>query len=226
MCDIIGLILPLIRRSSDEISCKTVAVLLHFFSLALCTWPVIIACDYYKIVGCRDFLERSNISYLRYCAVSFGMSFIVTLICVTIDILSFRSLIRYGYQDYFWVFPFHTRSAVYMVPFVVMNLGSFVLVFIVTIETKREKRKNHSMLAKKHQLIYSKILFGTAELIGLIQIPNAEQKDQSEVIFNVIFGLLYNFLRSTRGIFMFVLFACNKIFEKYKERIQTLSTVN
>ena len=57
VCDIIGLILPLIRRSSNEISCKTVAVSLHFFSLALCTWPVIIACDYYKIVGCRDFLE-------------------------------------------------------------------------------------------------------------------------------------------------------------------------
>ena len=70
------------------------------------------------------------------------------------------------------------------------------------------------------------LLFGTAELIGLVQIPNEKEKGQSELIFNIIFGLPYNFLRSSRGIFMFTLFACKKILEKYRECSRSSSTLS
>ena len=56
------------------------------------------------------------------------------------------------------------------------------------------------MLENNGQLRYSKIivklclLFGTAELIALVQILNAERKSQSDVILNAIFGLLHIFL--------------------------------
>ena len=75
--------------------------------------------------------------------------------------------------------------AVYIVPLSIMNFGSFFFVFIVTIQTKHEKKEEHNMLVKKDQLKFSKILmklcllFGIAELIGLVQIRNAEQKGQS-----------------------------------------------
>ena len=87
------------------------------------------------------------------------------------------------------------------------------------------------MLAKSDQICFSKMviklcLFETAELIGLVQIPNIVKRAESEVIFNVIFGLVYNFLRSSRGIFMFVLFSYNRVFEKSNERSRTLSSVN
>ena len=87
------------------------------------------------------------------------------------------------------------------------------------------------MLAKSDQICFSKMviklcLFETAELIGLVQIPNIVKRAESEVIFNVIFGLVYNFLRSSRGIFMFVLFSYNRVFEKNNERSRTLSSVN
>ena len=52
-------------------------------------------------------------------------------------------------------------------------------------------------------------MFGTAELIGLVQIPNAILKGQSELIFNVVFGLFYEFLRSSKGIFMLATFGWN-----------------
>ena len=70
------------------------------------------------------------------------------------------------------------------------------------------------------------LLFGTAELIGLVQIPNAKQKGQSELIFHAIFGFLHNVLRSTRGIFMFTLFVGKKILEKCKERSRSSSTLS
>ena len=58
------------------------------------------------------------------------------------------------------------------------------------------------------------LLLGTGELIGLAQIPNALQRGELELLVNVIIGLLYNLLRSSRGIFMFALFGwigiCNK----------------
>ena len=50
-----------------------------------------------------------------------------------------------------------------------------------------KKKEEHNMLVKKDQLKFSKILmklcllFETAELIGLVQIRNAEQKGQSDI---------------------------------------------
>ena len=235
VCDIIGwtaTLLQLITKILDLIPCKTLAVLLHFFSLALCMWPAIIAYEYCKIFQMRSFVEQPNMLYLRYCATAFGIPFIVTSICVMIDVLSNRPLLQYGNDSHCWIIPLYARLSVYIVPFVVMNFGSFFLVFIVTLQTWREKRKNHCMLAKRDQIGFSKmviklcLLFGTAELIGLVQIPNTIKRGESEMIFNVIFGFLYNFLRSSRGIFLFVLFAYKRVFEKNKERSQTLSSGN
>ena len=219
MCDIIGLITTLLKltaRSFDLSPCKTVAVLLHFFSLALCMWPAIIAYEYYKIFRSGSFLEQPSMLYLRYCATAFGIPFIVVSICVMINVLSNRPLLQYGANNICWILPLYARLFVYIVPFVVMTFGSFSLVFIVTLQTQREKRKNHCMLAKTDQIGFSKMviklcfLFGTAELIGLVQIPNNVRRNEFEVIVNVIFGLVYNFLRSSRGIFMFVLFSYNR----------------
>ena len=235
VCDNIGLtatLLRLITKILDVILCKTVAVLLHFFSLALCMWPAIIAYEYYKIFRSRSFVEHPNILYLKYCATAFGIPLIITSICVMIDVLSNRPLLQYGNDSHCWINPVYARLTVYIVPFSVMNFGSFFLVFIVTLQTWHEKRKNHCMLAKRDQMDFSRmviklcLLFGTAELIGLVQIPNTIKRSESEVIFNVIFGLLHNFLRSSRGIFLFVFFTSNRVFEKSKERSRTLSSVN
>ena len=111
-----------------------------------------------------------------------------------------------------------------------MNYGSFLLVLIIVMVTKHEKRKIHNLLAKKDQLNFSKmiiklfLLFGTAELIGLVQIPNSTEKGQ--LIFNIAFGLLHNILRSARGILMFIIFASEKVFQKYKAHSRTSSQVS
>lgn len=77
------------------------------------------------------------------------------------------------------------------------------------------------MLAKKDQLNFCKmaiklfLLFGTSELIGLVQILDAKEKDHSEVIFNMIFGLFFILLRCSRGIFPFILFTMKTMFQTY-----------
>ena len=80
-----------------------------------------------------------------------------------------------------------------------MSYGSFLLIFVAIIQTKHEIRKNHSMLTKSDHLNLSKMVmklcmvFGTAKLIGLEQIPNATDEGQSEVILNVIYLQIFPF---------------------------------
>ena len=137
--------------------------------------------------------------------------------------LSKESFITYGKGNYCWISSFHARLVVYIVPFVIMNCGSSFLVFVSMLQTKRERREIHKKIAKNGQISYSKmliklfLLLGTGELIGLAQIPNALQRGELELLVNVIIGLLYNLLRSSRGIFMFALFGWSGICNKCRE---------
>ena len=228
ICDLIGLILPLTRNMVNGITCKIAAIILHFFSLALCTWPCVIAYEIWLILRSRNATHRSNYVYFQYSLIAWGTPLTITLICLIVDLVSNGSLINYGNQDYCWISPFYARLAVYIVPLTLMNYGSFLLVLIIVMVTKHEKRKIHNLLAKKDQLNFSKmiiklfLLFGTAELIGLVQIPNSTEKGQ--LIFNIAFGLLHNFLRSAS--LMFILFASEKVFQKYKAHSRTSSQVS
>ena len=224
ICDVIAVTLPLVKESLNRSLCKIVALILHFFSLVLCTWPCIITYEFWKILRSTYTMKRQNFLYLGYSIIAWGIPLIVISICLSVDLIKNGSLIRYGNQDYCWISPFHARLAMYIIPLLLVSFGCFLLVLIVTLQAKHEKRKMHSMLSKKDQINFHKmatklfLLFGIAELIGLVQIPNAERKGQSELIFNVIFGFLHNFLRGSRGIFMFTLFVGEKILEKCKGR--------
>ena len=88
------------------------------------------------------------------------------------------------------------------------------------------------MLPKKDQVKLTKmtiklfLLLGTAEIIGLVQIPNVMQNGRSEVILNVIFGLPHNALRSSGGILMFPLFAGNIVLMRLKKRFRISNQVS
>ena len=92
------------------------------------------------------------------------------------------------------------------------------MILLTIIRTKREKRREYKLLAKKDRINFSKI--------GLVQIPSAEDKGKSELILNTIFGLFYHFLRSSRGVLMFIISAFSKVFEIYKDRSRTSSRVS
>ena len=234
ICDVAGMTQILIKRvqSVNRTLCKTVAPLLHFFSLALCTWTCIIAFEFWKIMRSTYTMKRQSFLYLHYSVIAWGVPLIVTSVCLSIDLISNGTLIRYGNQSYCWISPFRARLAAHTIPYFLLSFGSFLSIVIVTLQTKLEKRKTHNMLSKHDQVNFLKmaikliLLFGTAELIALVHIPHAKQKGQSEMIFNIIFGFIYNFLRSSRGIFTFALFPGKKILEKYKERSRTSTTLS
>ena len=96
ICDVIGVTSSLIKASVNRVLCKTIALILHFFSLVLCTWPCIIAFELWKILRCTNTTERQNFSYLYHSIIAWGIPLIVTLTCLSIDLIKDGSLIRYG----------------------------------------------------------------------------------------------------------------------------------
>ena len=64
MSDITVSILSLMRKNINVELCKMLAVLLHFLSLALCTWPCIIAYELWAIRRSRNTRKGQNTLYL------------------------------------------------------------------------------------------------------------------------------------------------------------------
>ena len=219
VCDISGIIFSLAEEYITEMPCKLMAEWICFFSLALCTWSSTIAYKIWFIFQSKKAVQRLNYLYLRCCVIYWGTSFLGTSVCVTVAILSKEPLITYGRQDHCWIYLFYARLIVCIVLFSVMNYESSVIILISMLQRKDERREIHKKVAKSGNINYSKLLIklflllGTAELIGLIQIPNAEQRGKLD---NVTFGFLYNILLSSRRIFMFALFDWSGIHKRYK----------
>ena len=225
LCDFTVFISYLLKRNINGTPCKIIAVMIHFFSLALCTWSCVIAYDIWYIFRSRNTGQRLSNLCFRYSIVAWGAPILITLICVNVDFLSAKSIIGYREHGYCWISSLHARLILYIIPFSAMTFGSSLIVFISMLQQKHERREIHKNIARGSQISYPKILIklflllGTVELIGLIQIPSVEQKGQFEVILHVTFGLLYTFLRSSRGIFMFALFGWNGIRKKYRKHV-------
>ena len=158
ICDVIAVTLTLIKASVDRALCKTIALILHFFSLVLCTWPCIIAYEFWKILRCTNTMRRQNLLHLRYSIIAWGIPLIVTSVCLSVDFIKNGSLVRYGNQGYCWISPFHARLVVYIVPYLVMNFGSFLVVFISMQQTKLKRREILGKVSKNGQISYSKMM--------------------------------------------------------------------
>ena len=215
VCDIIGITLTL-SDVIKRLSCRIVAAVLHLFSLSLCTWTCVIAYDLWSTFQYNTIKIKVYNIYLRYSLLAWGVPVTVVLACSFLHVLSEEKYIAYGKDDYCWISPVGALLTTYLIPFSLMTLGSCIVILTAIIQTKRKKKKNDEILGKENQMNFSKMAFklslllGTAELIGLIQIPNAKLKGQSALIFNIIFGFIYNLLRSSRGIFLFVTFLLTK----------------
>ena len=98
MSNITGFILSLMRKNINTKLCKMLAVLLHFLSLALCTWPCVIAYELWTILRSRNTRKGKITLYLQYSISSWGMSLILTSMCLLFDLWSKEALIHCGKQ--------------------------------------------------------------------------------------------------------------------------------
>ena len=151
-CDIIGLLLTLTRNAMSSISCRIVTVSLHFFSLALCTWPCVIAYDFWSIFQSKHTSHGKFTLYLRYSLFAWDTPILAISVCVLLSALSGGILIGYGKLNHFWIWSFSARLFAYIVSFSIMTSGSFALIFKVISHTKREKKKESKHACQKRPI--------------------------------------------------------------------------
>ena len=72
ICDVIGVTLPLKKESVNGALCKALALLLHFFSLALWMWSCIIAFELWKILRSTNTAKRQKFLYMRYSIIAWA----------------------------------------------------------------------------------------------------------------------------------------------------------
>ena len=217
-CDIMVLIIAL-AKSLAQTYCMIIAVLLHYFSLALCTWTVAITYDLSIIIKRPLSIKRRKKSYLKYSVFGWGLPLFMVSISVCIDLFgnkTFSFQIGYGKFNYCWISYFYERLAFYIVPFSLMTFGSFLAICDVIFKLKKGMKKNIASAGRNHELSFATmaiklyLILGVSELVGLVQIPDNKVTSKQHEIFNLIFGSLYNLSRSLRGCFIFIVLIYGK----------------
>lgn len=123
----------------------------------------------------------------------------------------------------------YARLVLYIGPFLLMTLISFVVIFVVVQNIKKRSRSTKIVIGHIKHINFAKmtmklcLILGVSELVGLIQIPEHSISSQSFEAVNAGLGLLYNIMRSLRGTFIFLTFVFNKhVFYKWKALYEVL----
>ena len=233
-CDIIIVALSF-TKFINETLCSIIAVLLHFQSLSVSTWSIVIAFDLWITFGHIFGVERSNTVLINYNIIGWGLPAAFVLVCLTVDIIVKREtpLIGYGGSEHCWITSVYARLIVYIGPFLLITWASFLIISLVMIKLKQKYRSTARMINKKKSINYTKmamklcLVLGASELIGLIQIPKQNVNSETLKSFNESFGLLYNVVRTSRGTFIFFIFICNKeVLDKCKGMLYRIHSCN
>ena len=217
-CDIMVLIIALAKHLLQTY-CMIIAVLLHYFSLAICTWTVVITYDISIVLKRPLSIKGRKNPYLKYSVFGWGLPLLIISISVCIDLFgnkTFSFQVGYGKFNHCWISYFYARLAFYIVPFSLMTFGSFLAICDVIFKLKKETKTNMAIAGRKYELNLAKmtirlcLILGVSELIGLVQIPDNKVISKQHEIFNVIFGSLYNLSRSLRGCFIFIVLLYGK----------------
>ena len=215
ICDNIMLILS-VWKNITAVFCQVAAATLHLFSLTLCTWSSVLSFDLWLTLRHTFNVTKRRQFFLQFNLFAWGVPAAVVIMCLLISYLSDQnsSSITYGKSGHCWITPVIARLTLYIIPFLLMTYGSFIMALIAIIKLKEDVKSNNSFIGKKRHLNFAKmaiklcLVLGAPELIGLIQIPNTT--DETETVINTIFGMFYNFLRASRGVLLFTAFAYNR----------------
>ena len=223
-CDLIILVLPFVRYI-DDTSCNIAALLLHFLSLSISTWSIVIAFDFWSTFSHTFPVERSESMFMIYNILGWGAPATFVFVCFLVDVLLKEKpqLIGYGEIGSCWIGSVYARLVLYIGPFLLMTLISFVVIFVVVQNIKKRSRSTKIVIGHIKHINFAKmtmklcLILGVSELVGLIQIPEHSISSQSFEAVNAGLGLLYNIMRSLRGTFIFLTFVFNKhVFYKWK----------
>ena len=224
-----AIMMTLVMGYIDKEAFKHVAVALHWCFLNSLSWITVMSVELLYFLHHEYIIIQHNI--LRRCFKSWILATLApSLIIFVMIFLNHYHPTWVGYGQALTNRLMSNKTAIYVTliaPFVVTNVLSLAISIAVAIKLHLHKiSTNLSGITRSNGRININVakaamklvaVFGGAEIFGVIQTNHATMND--------VFSTLYVFLRSTRGIFIFLLYLCNvKVRKLLQNEIQTRST--
>ena len=218
------LLVTVCMQTIDDVTCQTVAILLHFLSLSLSAWSFVISYDLWKTIH-QEYLRHEDElgPFKKYNIAVWCMASLVTIVTV---VLGYFSNVYVGYglveEQFCWINGYYARIFTYVIPSYILLVSSIILLLWVIIKLPRDttySRDRDSNVKDKINLIAMAfklfLAFGIVEVIGVVQFP---ETSESFEIANDVFGVVHTAARNLRGVFVFLAFILKKrIFQQYQE---------
>ena len=198
--------------------CKLIAIFLHWGLLAAQLWTAIIAFDLSsKVRSVSAIIVKTNPTRLAaYCIAAYIIPTIIVGATVLLDVYHIIDM-SYGENDICFINDFYSKLYFYCIPlatiyFITIALLVYTLCCIWKRENKPRKilqkssRHNNNLLSIAFKLI---LALGLIEALGFTQISK-KSLSENEIIFNSIFAGLYTVLRSLRGLWLVLIYVCNR----------------
>ena len=137
-----------------------------------------------------------------------------TFISVLIVVLQVTGTVDFKLEkNNCWIGQFYFALGFYFIPSIIVYLFCFVCLCILLRSIGKKKNAAKQNLRKRESRnnvllkIYVKLMLilGIIEIVGLVQVRHSNLTE-NESIFNATFGLIYDILRSLRGVFIFVVY--------------------
>ena len=198
--------------------CKLIAIFLHWVLLAAQLWTAIIAFDISsKVCSVSATIVKTNPTRLAaYCITAYLIPTIIVSSTVLLYVYHTTDM-SYGENDICFITEFYSKLYFYCIPlaaiyFITISLLVYTLYCIWIRENKARKilqnagRRNNNLLSIAFKLI---LTLGLIEVLGFTQISK-KNLSENEVIFNSVFAGLYTVLRSLRGLWLVLIYLCNR----------------
>ena len=197
--------------------CKWFGILLYWFLLTVCFWCGVVAVDltlkFTKAMDISSSAKQKEMLQKRLVFTSLA-SLIITTIMVCLEETGTS---KFNLEKKCWIDDFNMSLVFYFIPVIVGYVLCFVCLCVVFGSIKRKQNESNSVLGNRSNkntvplksAIKLFIILGITEAFGLIQIRKSDISE-SERITNAAFAIVYDTIRSLRGVFIFIVYILNE----------------
>jgi len=196
------------KDSGENTFCKCIAILFHWLVLVSQMWITIICVDLaLTIHSSVSVATRNKSKWLKIyfiVALATPLFFVVPTV-----ILNETGVVDVGYKKECWIEDIETKTWSYIVPVTLQNLACTCLLIKTMRRIHIEKQANKKALGSSQQnvdivkiALKLTIGLGLVEIIGVVRV--------NEPTLRLVFGTLYNIVRSVKGVFVCLLYVANK----------------
>ena len=195
----------------NKLWCKFFAAALHYFSLSMQFWTLLISMDMAKTIFSG--LKRRRRNKRHFCITNVSVWLITSIIvlsCVILDALH-EDMIMYGHNAVCWIGTQKARIYTYLLPsFIVFSVNLLLLVMLmVNLRANLTTMENFSfarhrvkqMITLSKLMVKVVIIFGLLEVVGVIQVGNSNEVRRAV---STVVRFIYTVIRSMRGTLLFI----------------------